>query len=174
MIGEIRDYETAEIATRAAITGHLFISTLHTNDSVATIARLLDIGIAPYLCAASINGIVAQRLVKLLCPKCKKLEQTTSIQHKILGDDSINQAYTAVGCPSCGYTGYYGRTAIHEVLEIDMKMREMISKNAGSERIREYAINDTDTVFMADNIKQLIKDGKTSIQEYMRVIYTVY
>ncbi|MGI6701348.1 MAG: GspE/PulE family protein [Christensenellales bacterium] len=174
MIGEIRDYETAEIATRAAITGHLVLSTLHTNDSVATIARLLDIGIAPYLCAASINGIVAQRLVKLLCPKCKKLEQTTSIQHKILGDDSINQAYTAVGCPSCGYTGYYGRTAIHEVLEIDMKMREMISKNAGSERIREYAINDTDTVFMADNIKQLIKDGKTSIQEYMRVIYTVY
>lgn len=174
MIGEIRDFETAEIAMRAAITGHLVLSTLHTNDAVATIARLLDIGIAPYLCAASVNGILAQRLVKLLCPKCKKLEPTNSIQQKILEDPTIKESYVAVGCPSCGYTGYYGRTAIHEVLEIDHNMRDMITKDVGTGKLREYAINETDTVFMADNIKQVIRDGRTSIQEYMRVIYTVY
>lgn len=174
MIGEIRDFETAEIAMRAAITGHLVLSTLHTNDAIATIARLLDLGIAPYLVAASVNGVVAQRLVKLLCPKCKKLEPATSIQQKILDDNTIYETHVAVGCPSCGYTGYYGRTAIHEVLEIDKPMREMISRNVGTEKLREYALNNTDMIFMAENVRQMIRDGKTSIQEYMRVIYTVY
>lgn len=174
MIGEIRDYETSEIAMRAAITGHLVLSTLHTNDSVATIARLLDIGIAPYLVAAAVNGVVAQRLVKLICQKCKKLEPTTAVQNKILDDPSITETYVAVGCPSCGYTGYAGRTAIHEVLEIDQTMREMITKNVGTDKLKDYAMKETDTIFMANDIRNLIKKGKTSIQEYMRLVYTVH
>lgn len=172
MIGEIRDYETAEIAMRAAVTGHLVLSTIHTNDAVSTIARLLDIGIAPYLCAASLNAVLAQRLVKLLCNKCKKVEPTTEIHRKILGDDSIKEMYVPVGCPSCGYTGYYGRTAIHEVLEVDQKLRELITKGANTQELKKYAKEGTKMVFMDDNVRQLIKDGRTSIQEYMKVIHT--
>lgn len=174
MIGEIRDYETAEIAMRASITGHLVLSTLHTNDSIATVSRLLDIGIAPYLVAAAVNGIVAQRLVKVLCPKCKKIEPTTNIQQKILNDPNIKETYTPVGCPSCGYTGYYGRTAVHEVLELDQKVREMITAEIPINKIKEYCHNNTDMVFMDDDIRNLVREGKTSIQEYMRVIYTVH
>ena len=174
MIGEIRDFETAEIAMRAAVTGHLVLSTLHTNDAISTIARLLDIGIQPYLVSASVNGVLAQRLVKILCPKCKELEPTTDIQKKILNDDTIMETYKAVGCPSCGFSGYFGRTAIHEILEFDSQIREMITKGMGMNVIRDYVEGETDTIFMDENIKNLIREGKTSIQEYMRVIYTVY
>jgi len=172
MVGEIRDFETAEIAMRAAITGHLVLSTLHTNDACATIARLIDMGIAPYLCAAAVNGVLAQRLVKRLCPKCKKLQKLTDDQKRILTDNTIESAYFPVGCSSCNYTGYSGRFAIHEVLELDTELRTMITRNCSTEEIREYAIAHG-MKFMDQNIRDRIKAGDTTIEEYVRTVFTI-
>ena len=172
MIGEIRDNETADIAMRAAITGHLVLSTLHTNDAVSTIARLVDMDVPPYLVAAAMNGILAQRLVRKLCPKCKKKVEVTEAQKNILKDHTITEAYGPVGCPNCSFTGYKGRTSIHEVLVIDTGMREMITKNATTEELREYA-KSTGMIFMDENVRIKIKEGVTSVDEYMRTIYTI-
>ncbi|MBO4472543.1 MAG: Flp pilus assembly complex ATPase component TadA [Clostridia bacterium] len=172
MIGEIRDNETADIAMRAAITGHLVLSTLHTNDAVSTIARLVDMDVPPYLVAAAMNGILAQRLVRKLCPKCKKKVPITEAQKNILKDPNMVEAYGPVGCPNCGFTGYKGRTSIHEVLVIDTGMRELITKNATTEELREYAKN-TGMIFMDENVRIKIREGLTSVDEYMRTIYTI-
>ena len=112
MIGEIRDYETAEIAVRASITGHLVLSTLHTNDSVSTIVRLIDMGVPPYLVSASVNAIIAQRLVKRLCPYCKRKHIITDSEKTLLGDEAITESFEPMGCPECKHTGYSGRIAI--------------------------------------------------------------
>ena len=127
MIGEIRDYETAEIAVRASITGHLVLSTLHTNDAVSSIVRLIDMGVPPYLVSASVNAIIAQRLVKRLCPYCKR-KRTVSDSDKLLLDDAgIKDVYEPVGCPECNHVGYSGRIAIYEIVEMDHRIRKMIS-----------------------------------------------
>ena len=172
MIGEIRDNETADIAMRAAITGHLVLSTLHTNDAVSTIARLIDMDVPPYLVAAAMNGVLAQRLVRRLCPKCKKKVEVTEAQKNILKDHSITEAYGPVGCPNCSFTGYKGRTSIHEVLTIDTGLRELITKNATTEELREYA-KKSGMIFMDENVRIKIKEGVTSVDEYMRTIYTI-
>ena len=172
MIGEIRDNETADIAMRAAITGHLVLSTLHTNDAVSTIARLIDMDVPPYLVAAAMNGVLAQRLVRKLCPKCKKKVEVTEAQKNILKDHSIKEAYGPVGCPNCSFTGYKGRTSIHEVLTVDTGLRELITKNATTEELREYA-KKTGMIFMDENVRIKIKEGVTSVDEYMRTIYTI-
>lgn len=172
MVGEIRDYETAEIAMRASITGHLVLSTLHTNDACATIARLIDMGVAPYLCAAAVNGILAQRLVKKLCPKCKKLQALTQDQKRIIGDTKMDSAYFPVGCSSCNFTGYSGRFAIHEVLELNSELRAMITKNAGTQEIHDYCIKNG-MEFMDENIRKRIRSGDTSIEEYVRTVFTI-
>ena len=172
MIGEIRDNETADIAMRAAITGHLVLSTLHTNDAVSTIARLIDMDVPPYLVAAAMNGVLAQRLVRKLCPKCKKKVAVTEAQKNILKDHTITEAYAAVGCPSCSFTGYKGRTSIHEVLTVDTGLRELITKNATTEELREYAAKNG-MIFMDENVRIKIREGLTSVDEYMRTIYTI-
>ena len=172
MIGEIRDNETADIAMRAAITGHLVLSTLHTNDAVSTIARLIDMDVPPYLVAAAMNGILAQRLVRRLCPKCKKKVPVTEAQKNILKDHSITEAYGPVGCPNCSFTGYKGRTSIHEVLTVDTGLRELITKNATTEELRAYA-QKQGMIFMDENVRIKIKEGVTSVDEYMRTIYTI-
>ncbi|MBO4479289.1 MAG: Flp pilus assembly complex ATPase component TadA [Clostridia bacterium] len=172
MIGEIRDNETADIAMRAAITGHLVLSTLHTNDAVSTIARLIDMDVPPYLVAAAMNGVLAQRLVRKLCPKCKKKVEVTEAQKNILKDHSIKEAYGPVGCPNCSFTGYKGRTSIHEVLTVDTGLRELITKNATTEELREYA-KKNGMIFMDENVRIKIKEGVTSVDEYMRTIYTI-
>ena len=172
MIGEIRDNETADIAMRAAITGHLVLSTLHTNDAVSTIARLIDMDVPPYLVAAAMNGVLAQRLVRRLCPKCKKKVEVTEAQKNILKDHSIKEAYGPVGCPNCSFTGYKGRTSIHEVLTVDTGLRELITKNATTEELREYA-KKNGMIFMDENVRIKIKEGVTSVDEYMRTIYTI-
>ncbi len=172
MIGEIRDYETAEITMRASITGHLVLSTLHTNDACATVARLIDMGVAPYLVAAAVNGILAQRLVKKLCPKCKKLEPLSDEQKKILGDKSIESAYFPTGCASCNYTGYSGRFAVHEVLTFDSELRAMITRNASTDELRAYA-ESTGMEFMDQNVRKRVKNGETSLEEYVRIIFTM-
>lgn len=172
MIGEIRDYETAEITMRASITGHLVLSTLHTNDSCATVARLIDMGVAPYLVAAAVNGILAQRLVKRLCPKCKKLEVLTAEQRNILGDKSIESAYFPVGCSACNFTGYSGRFAVHEVLVFDTEIRALITKGASTEQLREHAVK-MGMEFMDQNVRKRIALGETSLEEYVRIIFTM-
>lgn len=172
MIGEIRDNETADIAMRAAITGHLVLSTLHTNDAVSTIARLIDMDVPPYLVAAAMNGVLAQRLVRKLCPKCKKKVEVTEAQKNILKDHSITEAYGPVGCPNCSFTGYKGRTSIHEVLTVDTGLRELITKNATTEELRAYA-QKQGMIFMDENVRIKIKEGVTSVDEYMRTIYTI-
>ncbi len=172
MIGEIRDYETAEIAVRASITGHLVLSTLHTNDSVATIVRLIDMGVPPYLVSASVNAIIAQRLVKRLCPYCKQKRALSDAEKVMLEDDSINDVYEPVGCPECNHMGYSGRIAIYEIVELDHSIRKMISSGAPVDEIRKVAAANG-AEFLADNLRQLVAKGVTSMDEYNRIIYTV-
>ena len=172
MIGEIRDYETAEIAVRASITGHLVLSTLHTNDSVSTIVRLIDMGVPPYLVSASVNAIIAQRLVKRLCPYCKRKHAVTDSEKVLLGDDGITESFEPVGCPECNHTGYSGRIAIYEIVELDHRIRKMISTNAPVEDIKRVAA-ENGAEFLADNLRELVRRGVTSMDEFNRIIYTV-
>ena len=172
MIGEIRDTETAEIAIRAAITGHLVLSTLHTNDAASSIIRLIDLGVASYMVASSVNCVVAQRLVKKLCPECKRRREIRPEEAALLHDDSITHLYEPVGCPRCGNTGFKGRTAIYEIIEIDNDLRRMISEGKNTEEIREFA-KEHGATFLEDSIKSLIKDGTTSISEFYRLIYSI-
>ncbi|MDD6361264.1 MAG: ATPase, T2SS/T4P/T4SS family [Christensenellaceae bacterium] len=172
MIGEIRDTETAEIAIRAAITGHLVLSTLHTNDAASSIIRLIDMGVASYMVASSVNCVVAQRLVKKLCPECKRRREIRPEEAALLHDDSITHLYEPVGCPRCGNTGFKGRTAIYEIIEIDNDLRRMISEGKNTEEIREFA-KEHGATFLEDSIKSLIRDGATSISEFYRLIYSI-
>ena len=172
MIGEIRDTETAEIAIRAAITGHLVLSTLHTNDAASSIIRLIDMGVASYMVASSVNCVVAQRLVKKLCPECKRRREIRPEEAALLHDDSITHLYEPVGCPRCGNTGFKGRTAIYEIIEIDNDLRRMISEGKNTEEIREFA-KEHGATFLEDSIKSLIRDGTTSISEFYRLIYSI-
>lgn len=172
MVGEIRDYETAEIATRAAITGHLVLSTLHTNDSIATIVRLVDMGIPPYLVASSVNAIIAQRLVKRLCPYCKKKHTADITEKNLLEDMNIKDIYEPIGCPECNNIGYSGRIAVYEIVELNHEMKKMVTAGAGSDEIRKVA-RANGSVFLADSLRELVEKGVTSLDEYKRIIYTV-
>ena len=138
MIGEIRDEETAQIATRAAITGHLVLSTLHTNDAPTTITRLMDMGLEPYLVASSITGVIAQRLVKKICPHCKIAYDASTMEKKFLGVDLSTPLtlYKGEGCGYCQHTGYMGRTGVYEIMEITKEHREAISKNQDTPVLR--------------------------------------
>lgn len=172
MIGEIRDYETAEIAVRASITGHLVLSTLHTNDSVSTIVRLIDMGVPPYLVSASVNAIIAQRLVKRLCPYCKRKRALTDSEKTLLGDDAVKEVYEPVGCQECNHVGYSGRIAIYEIVELDHRIRKMVSTGASVDDIR-HAAAENGAEFLSDNLRELVRKGVTSMDEYNRIIYTV-
>lgn len=172
MIGEIRDYETAEIAVRASITGHLVLSTLHTNDAVSSIVRLIDMGVPPYLVSASVNAIIAQRLVKRLCPYCKR-KRTVSDSDKLLLDDAgIKDVYEPVGCPECNHVGYSGRIAIYEIVEMDHRIRKMISSETPIDDVRRAAA-ENGAEFLADSLRELVRKGITSMDEFNRIIYTV-
>jgi len=174
MIGEIRDGETVEIATRAAITGHLVLSTIHTNDSVSTISRLVDMGVEEFMLAASLVGIIAQRLVKLNCKFCSQpinLGQKEADYCKI--DDPQNYTFRkGVGCPNCNGTGLKGRTAVHEVLVIDRKLRDMISSKCPVDKMRDYAISSGRLSTLKDECIRLLKEGRITIDEVYNVAYT--
>lgn len=173
MIGEIRDGETAEIAVRAAITGHLVLSTLHTNDSPSTIARLIDMGIEPYLVSSAVVGIVSQRLVKVLCEKCKQAYEADYKEKKILGfkEEEHITLHKAVGCNACNQ-GYRGRAAVHEIMPIDEGIRRLIDTNATTDKIREKALeNGMTTLF--ESALALAMNGKTTFTEVMRVGFTL-
>ena len=170
MIGEMRDEETAEIAVRSALTGHLVFSTLHTNDAVSSITRLTDMGLEPYLVAASLNGVVAQRLVRKLCPHCKEKREIEKNDLKYLNEPELKEAYFAVGCKKCDNTGYDGRLAIQEIFEVDNQVKEMISDNLSKEKITEYAKANGMVTLKEDGIAK-IKAGETDVSELKRIIY---
>jgi Type II secretory pathway, ATPase PulE/Tfp pilus assembly pathway, ATPase PilB len=170
MIGEMRDEETAHIAVRAAITGHLVFSTLHTNDAPSSLTRLVDMGVAPYLVAEAITGIISQRLLRKLCPACKQGYPPEERDKKILRDQNVHKLYKATGCPACNNTGYKGRTAIHEVLYLNNTLRNVIEKGANAEELRKLALKDG-MVPLYENCRQLVLKGITSVSEMVRTVY---
>ncbi len=174
MVGEIRDGETADIAIRAAITGHFVLSTLHTNDAASTIVRLVDMGVAPYMVASSVVGIVAQRLVKLLCNECK--------ERYILTDEADLRLVSKTepveicrphkgGCKNCR-NGYVGRTAIHEIIVTSNDIKELISAGATAEEIGEQA-KKNGTRLLRDNVTEMVLAGRTTMEELVKATYTV-
>ena len=172
MIGEMRDSETAEIGIRAAITGHLVLSTLHTNDAASTIVRLVDMGIPPYMVASSLIGVIAQRLVKVLCPKCKTARMSTPDENKLMKLDHSVPIYEARGCPECNNTGYKGRTAIHEIIHCSAGISTLIADNASKEEL-EICAKKNGTKLLRENVSELVQQGVTSIDELVRVTYAV-
>jgi len=170
MIGEIRDEETAQIAVRAAITGHLVLSTLHTNDAPGAITRLVDMGVEPYLVADAVVGVIAQRLVRKLCPSCRVAYTSDSNEMMILNTDKPVQLYRSTGCPSCQNTGYRGRTAIHEVMLLDREHRHIIARGGSAEEIRDVAVK-KGMVNLYESCRELVLNGVTSIQEMMKTVY---
>ncbi len=172
MVGEMRDSETADIGIRAAITGHLVLSTLHTNDAASTVVRLVDMGVAPYMVATSLIGVIAQRLVKVLCAECKTPRMSTPEENELMGVNQSIQIYEPCGCPACNNTGYKGRTAIHEIIHCSANVRSIIAANGSKEEI-ESAAKANGTKLLRDNVSELVQAGMTSITELIRTTYTV-
>lgn len=172
MVGEIRDAETAEMAVQAALTGHLVISTLHTNDAPLAITRLLEIGVPSYLINATLLGVIAQRLVRMLCPECKRPTDISDEDWQaIVGDQAIEkpaQIYDAVGCDNCRNTGYKGRAGIYEMLKVDNNITTLIRDEANARELRESAIESgMNMLRISGAIK--VADGKTTLEEVFRV-----
>ncbi|MGI6227509.1 MAG: GspE/PulE family protein, partial [Peptococcales bacterium] len=175
MVGEIRDTETAEISVRAATSGHLVLSTLHTNDAASTLTRLVDMGVEPFLVASSVTGVVAQRLVRRVCPRCSQ-------KYRLLPDSPelffLGPQYAhldiyltrGTGCSYCNHTGYKGRIAIHEILQITSEERKLILNKADGETIQKSAIAQGMISLKEDGISKAL-EGLTTVQEIMRVTY---
>ena len=172
MVGEIRDTATAELALRSALTGHLILSTLHTNDSASVITRLENMGLEPYLIAAVLRCSVAQRLVRKICPSCKKSVTVKKQVKTLLTKHNLtaNTVYEGSGCPDCDYTGYKGRTIISEVLTIDKKIEDMIIRQKPLADIVRYAAEHTGMGSMAKNALQKVIDGITTFNEAEREV----
>lgn len=172
MIGEIRDNETARIAVRASITGHLVLSTIHTNNSLTTIERLADMDVERYLLGSALEAIVSQRLCKKLCPKCREARQTTPYEKRVfkaaLGMD-IESIYKPVGCDSC-YKGYSGRIALHEILLLNQDIRDAIVNNKPKKEIRDFIYKNKNTMSLLDDGLIKVINGLTSFEEVLRVI----
>ncbi len=172
MIGEIRDHETAAIAVQASITGHLVVSTLHTNSAASTITRLEDMGIESYLIADSVIGVIAQRLVRRLCPNCKKPRLATADEKEFMGckqEDNIT-IYEACGCEQCDNTGYKGRIGVYEIMQMSPKLKTIISKQLGAEAIKEQALQEgMHTLRMSAT--EYVLEGITSYDEMVKVSF---
>jgi general secretion pathway protein E len=168
MVGEIRDMETAEMAIQASLTGHLVLSTVHTNSAVAAITRLRDMGVEPFLLASTVKGILAQRLVRQLCVSCKKpaLDQA-HMQQELGGDCGDAVIYEPVGCPDCGGKGYSGRRGIYELVKITPEIRAMIQDGVSEQDIETHAFKSVQSLSASG--RQLVLDGVTTIEEVMRV-----
>lgn len=173
-VGEIRDGETAQISMRAAITGHVVLSTIHTNDAVGTIERLEDIGVEPYLIATALRAVISQRLVRRICPKCKKSYEATAEEVSRLGlsPEHKHIFYRGEGCADCFNTGYRGRIGVFEILEITPEIRPLISRQAGRPAIeQELASAHSEFKTLRENAIQLVEEGITTAEEVQRVIY---
>ncbi|NLT14205.1 MAG: Flp pilus assembly complex ATPase component TadA [Clostridiales bacterium] len=172
MIGEIRDYETASIAVQASITGHLVVSTVHTNSSAATVTRLIDMGVESFLLADSLVGVIAQRLVRRLCTSCRRQRPATEQEKELLNAplDQPLMIYVPTGCHLCGDTGYYGRIGIYEIMEITPALKRIIADKGTTEQIKEQAIRDgMHTLRMSAS--EYVIDGTTSISEMVKVSF---
>lgn len=169
-VGEIRDGETAEIAMRAAITGHIVLTTIHTNDAVSSIDRLLDIGVEPYIIAGGVRGIVSQRLLRRICPNCRRAYTPTSEERRMLGfpEDGPEQFYKGEGCDECFHTGYRGRIGVFEILQMTPKLRRAIYSGQ-RERIEE-AVKVSDFQPIMENCRELVADGTTTVEEVARTV----
>lgn len=167
MVGEIRDLETAEISIHAALTGHLVFSTLHTNDAAGAASRLIDMNIEPFLISSSLSGIVAQRLVRCICPDCKEIYRP---QERIVKDLGFERdvLYKGKGCAKCRNTGYRGRTGIFELLVLNNEIKELIVARASSDKIRKVAISLKMQTLYDHGIAK-VKSGLTTIEEVMRL-----
>ncbi|MBR4085021.1 MAG: Flp pilus assembly complex ATPase component TadA [Lachnospiraceae bacterium] len=172
MIGEIRDQETASIAVQASITGHLVVSTLHTNSSASTITRLEDMGIESYLIADSVIGVIAQRLVRRLCPACKQPRIATEQEKEIMGVKASEEItmYKPCGCSQCDHTGYKGRIGVYEIMTVTPELKKIISNRGGAEKIKEQALKEgMNTLHMSAT--EYVLEGMTSYEEMLRVSF---
>ena len=172
LVGEIRDFETAEIAIQAALTGHLVFSTLHTNDAPSAFTRLLDMGVKDYLVASSVIGILAQRLVRTICPNCKEPYTPPVALLKAMGLESGEEIsfWRGKGCEKCGYTGYKGRTGIYELLVVSDEIRNLVSEGVDSEKIKKTAISEGMVTLIENGIEKA-KKGITTPEEVFRVAF---
>lgn len=169
MVGEIRDLETAQIAIQASLTGHLVLSTLHTNSAIGAITRLDDMGIEPFLLSSSLLGVLAQRLIRILCPHCKKAVEATSGECKLMGIDETNPPtiFHAVGCAECRNSGYSGRSGVYELIQIDETLRSMIHDRKAEPQMKKYARTLFPTI-RHDGYQRVLA-GETSLEEILRV-----
>lgn len=170
MVGETRDAETASISVRAAITGHLVLSTLHTNDAASSIVRLVDMGVEPYMISSSLVGIIAQRLVRKVCTFCGAWGEMTPEEEQIAGV-RFSQVMHAKGCRQCNNTGYKGRISIHEILMVDKSVRHMITSHAPVEDIKDYAVANQNMSTLKQSALALVQQGVTTVDELLRVSY---
>ncbi|MGU0172173.1 GspE/PulE family protein [Escherichia coli] len=169
MVGEIRDTETAEIAVQASLTGHLVLSTLHTNTAVGAITRLQDMGVEPFLLSSSLTGVMAQRLVRTLCPDCRQPAPATDEEKRLLGitDTRTVTLYHPQGCPACNHKGFRGRTAIHELIVVDATLRDLIHRQAGELELERY-VRQHSAGIRSNGIEKVLA-GETSLDEVLRV-----
>lgn len=170
MIGEIRDRETAAIAVQASLTGHLVLSTLHTNTAIGAVTRLQDMGIEPFLLSSSLEGLMAQRLVRVLCVDCKEPHEASVSESKRLGIPTGSQVHRAVGCDNCHHTGYRGRTGIYELIPVDDELRQLIHEGAGEQQMLAHARSFSRAIDSDGRDKVL--QGITSVEEVLRVTAT--
>jgi general secretion pathway protein E len=170
LVGEIRDVETAEIAIQASLTGHLVLSTLHTNDAASALTRLVDMGVEPFLVGSSLVAVLAQRLVRVLCKECKEAYTTTDEELREIGVKPPGRPvtlYRAVGCPACNHTGYKGRLGIFELMTIDDEIRALVSTNVDSKTIKAAATRKGMGTLRADGARKVLA-GTTSVAEVIR------
>lgn len=172
MIGEIRDSETAQIAIRASITGHLVLSTIHTNDSASSVVRLVDMGIEPYLVSSSVVGVISQRLVRNICPRCKVSYRPSHSEMMMLKMNQADSLYKGEGCPFCNFTGYKGRSGIHEILVVTKEIRDLVNRDATTDQLMQMAVRQG-TVSLRDNCTDLVLAGITTVEELVKVTYSV-
>src|SRR5690606_5236521 len=169
MVGEIRDGETAQIAVQASLTGHLVLSTVHTNDAAGAITRLRDIGIEPFLLASSLRLVVAQRLLRRLCPHCRQPRADDALATALFAHAPAGPLYEAVGCARCNHTGYAGRLGIHEVIPVDATIRRLVAGDAGEDAIAAAAFPRGGR--LADAARDLVARGLTTLEEALRVTH---
>jgi general secretion pathway protein E/type IV pilus assembly protein PilB len=169
MIGEVRDLETAEAAVQASLTGHLVFSTLHTNDAAGALTRLLDMGVEPFLVASSLEGIMAQRLVRLTCPGCKAAytPEPSELPPEVKAED-LGQLYHGPGCRECRNTGYSGRVGIYELLVVNERTRELVMSRANARQIAQAARESGDLSLLRDAGFEKVRAGMTTVAEVLR------
>ena len=170
MVGESRDAETSKIAVRGALTGHLILTTLHAADSCSALFRMIEMGVEPYLLASTLKCVVAQRLVRQLCPHCKRLTVSDDFERKIIGAEKI---YKAVGCEKCNGTGYFGRLALHEILKVKKPLRDLILYSRDLDKIRATASKCGLESLKVDGVKK-IRAGLTTLDEVQRILGSEY